>query len=155
MTDAPRAAAQRRRWVVHLGLVISFVAALVTCAHFLAHVSIGWHELVGLAFAGLIVVHFIQRRHRVTSLLSQLRRPTSWRRSIGRLAWTDLILSFLFLNLIVSGIVDYFGHSNGVFLHLGFIAHLRWHALSAILTLVYLVVHVIRRAARLRTSRVN
>jgi hypothetical protein len=155
MSDAPRTAAQRRRWAVHLWLIITFLAALPTAAHFLGHVSIGWHSLIGLAFAGLIVVHFIQRRHRVRSLLSQLRRSTSWRRSIGRLAWSDLILSFLFANLIASGIVDYLRHANGVFVNLGFMRPIRWHALSALLLLVYLLVHVIRRAARLRTSRVS
>lgn len=155
MCDAPRTAAQRRRWVVHLWLIISFLAALLTCAHFLAHVSIGWHSLIGLAFAGLIVVHFVQRRHRVRSLLSQLRLPSSWRRPIGRLSWSDLILSFLFASLIVSGIADYFIGGAGIFLNLGVVRPIRWHGLSALLLLVYLLVHVIRRASRLRTSRVS
>jgi len=155
VSDAPRTPAQRRRWAVHLLLIFSFLAALASCAHFIGHVSIGWHSIIGLGFAALIIVHFVQRRHRVAGLLSQLRRWTSWRQKIGRLAWSDLILTFLFLNLIVSGIVDYLRHQNGVFLNLPFLGSIRWHALSAILVLVYLLVHVIRRAARLRTSRVS
>jgi len=141
--------------VVHLWLILGFFAALMTSAHFLGHVSIGWHSIIGLAFAALIVVHFIQRRHRVVSLLKQLPRWTSWRRSTGRLAWSDLILTFIFVNLIVSGIVDYLRHQNGVFLNLPFLGSIWWHALPAILLLVYLLVHVIRRAKRLRTSRVS
>jgi uncharacterized membrane protein len=56
--------------MVHLGLIGGFIAALLTSAHFLAHLSLGWHELIGLVFAGLIVVHFVQRKNRVRSLLS-------------------------------------------------------------------------------------
>jgi hypothetical protein len=84
-----------------------------------------------------------------------LRVPRSWRRSNGRLAWSDLILTFLFANLIVSGIADYLIGGNGIFIEIGLTKNIRWHVLSAILLLLYLLVHVIRRAARLRTSRVN
>jgi hypothetical protein len=154
-TSSTRTAAQQRRWFVHLGLIVVFVAALATVGHVLFGFPIGVHSILGLAFAALIVAHFAQRRHRVHGLLAQLRRPPSWVRAAGRLAWSDLVLTFLFVNLIVSGVVDYLAHANGVWLHLGVIPAIRWHALSAILLLVYLIVHVARRARRLRTSRVS
>lgn len=157
MTDGPvtRSILQRRRWYVHLGLIVVFLAALATVGHVLFGFPIGVHSVLGLVFAALIVAHFAQRRHRVRGLLDQLRRPARWRRAQVRLAWSDLVLSFLFLNLIASGVVDYLAHANGVWLHLGVIPAIRWHALSAILVLLYLLAHVARRAARLRTSKVS
>jgi hypothetical protein len=157
MTDVTtrRSSLQQRRWFVHLGLIAIFLAALATVGHVLFGFPIGVHSILGLGFAALILVHFVQRQHRVRGLLAQLRRPATWHRAAGRLAWSDLVLTFLFVNLIVSGVVDYFAHANGVWLHLGFIPAIRWHALSAILLLLYLIVHVARRAARLRTSKVS
>ncbi len=151
----PSRSAQNQRFAVHLTLIASYVLGLCTVGSFMIRVTIGVHALIGLAFAVLVLAHFAQRRRRVRGLLAQLATPARWPRKAGRLAWTDLILTFLFVNLIVSGVVDYFVHANGVWLHLGIIPAIRWHALSAFLLLAFLLFHVARRARRLRSSRVS
>jgi hypothetical protein len=40
-------------------------------------------------------------------------------------------------------------------IHLGFIRPIRWHSISAIVLLILLLFHVIRRARRLRVSDVR
>ena len=153
--DTTSRSAQNQRFAVHLTLIASYILGLCTIGSFMIRVTIGVHALIGLAFAALVLVHFSQRRRRVSGLLAQLAKPARWFRKAGRLAWTDVILTFLFVNLIASGVVDYFAHANGVWLHLGIIPAIRWHALSAILLLIFLQVHVVRRAKRLRSSRVS
>ncbi len=158
MTDtlgAPSRSAQNQRFAVHLTLIASYILGLCTVGSFMIRVTIGVHALIGLAFAAFVLAHFAQRRRRVRGLLAQLANPSRWLRKAGRLAWTDLILTFLFVNLIISGIVDYFAHANGVWLHLGIIPAIRWHAISAFLLLLFLLFHVARRARRLRSSRVS
>ena len=155
MTDATtnqNLSFQQRRWRVHLWLIIAFLVSLVTL---LLHLSLGMHELIGLAFATLVVVHLRQRRKRVRGLLVQLRKVRSLARPIGRLAWSDLILSFLIFNLIVSGIADYLVGGRRIFITIGLPRALRWHALLAVLVLGYLLVHVLRRASRMRASEVR
>ena len=84
-----------------------------------------------------------------------MRKVRSLTRPIGRLAWSDLILLFLLFNLIVSGIADYLVGERGIFITIGLPRAIRWHALSAVLVLGYLLVHVLCRASRLRTSEVR
>ena len=144
--------AQRRRWLVHLTLIMMFLVSILIVA---LRSGIGLHEIVGLVFAGLVVAHLMQRRNRVRGLLAQLASVTSWRRRGGRLAWSDLALTFIFVNLIVSGVADYFYGQPGIFITVGLPKPMRWHSASAIALLVYLIVHVIRRFRRLRHSRVN
>ena len=52
----------RSRWLVHLGLLVCAAAALGTLQ--LLHIRNAIHADVGLAFAGLVIVHLAQRRHR-------------------------------------------------------------------------------------------
>ena len=54
----------RSRWLVHLGLLTFIAASLGTLQ--LLHIRNAIHADVGLAFAGLVVVHLAQRRHRIT-----------------------------------------------------------------------------------------
>jgi len=49
-----------------------------------------------------------------------------------------VILTFLFVNVTVSGIADYIIGNRGVFITVGFVRPIRWHAVSAILLLLYL-----------------
>lgn len=142
---------QRQRWIVHLWLMTTFVVALLTL---LARMSVGLHAILGLLFAGLVWLHLRQRKNRIRSLLTNLTSWEQWFVANGRLAWSDLILFFIFLNLMVSGILDYVSGGRGIFVNLGF-KPIRWHSLSAILLMAYLLVHVIRRRKRLRRSRVN
>ena len=71
------------------------------------------------------------------------------------MAVSDLILWLLIVNATASGVADFLvGHT--IFLSLpgpGFFH--KWHAMSALVLLVYVIVHVIRRRSRLRTSHVR
>jgi hypothetical protein len=143
---------RQQRWLVHLWLIISFILSLLT---FPPHFSIPAHIFFGLLFAGLVVAHLRQRRRTVTILLSDFPRFGRWIKPRGRMAWADIVLVFLTLNVMVSGFADYFNHSRPVMVHLGLTNPLRWHAVSSIILLVLLLIHTFRRWKRLRTSQVR
>jgi hypothetical protein len=143
---------RQRRWIVHLWLIIMFLMALLVL---LLHTPILVHIFLGLLFAVLVLTHLRQRRRTVASLWRDVRRVGSWLRPRGRLAWADVLLLLVTLNVIVSGFVDYFSSGHDVMIHLGFIRPIRWHSISAIVLLILLLFHVIRRARRLRVSDVR
>lgn len=95
----------RSRWLVHLGLLAFLAAALGTLQ--LLHVRNAIHADVGLAFAGLVVVHLAQRRHRIARMLAQLMRLRPRVERELRLLASDAILSFVTINVVVSGILDW------------------------------------------------
>lgn len=140
------------RFLVHLVLLATFAASLAT----VTAMTEGWpHLVIGSAFVGLVVIHVVQRRHTVARLLGNLRRPASWLQRRGRLAWSDVMLSVLTVNVLVSGTFDLAtGHqvilqprSVGIpFRDIG------WHVSAALLLLAYLCVHVARRWGRIRRS---
>ncbi len=95
----------RSRWLVHLGLLVFAAAALGTLQ--LLHIRNAIHADVGLAFAGLVIVHLAQRRHRIAGMFTRL-----WgsRRRVARelrLLASDAILAFVTVNVVVSGILDW------------------------------------------------
>jgi hypothetical protein len=143
---------RQQRWLVHLWLIISFLLSLVT---FPLHLSILAHIFFGLLFAGLVVAHLRQRRRTVRILWRDIKRVAAWIKPRGRMAWADVVLVVVTLNVVVSGFADYFNHNQPVKIPLGFISPIRWHAVSSIVLLVLLVVHTLRRAKRLRTSQVR
>ena len=160
LADAPagrRARSQtawrtRSRWFVHLGLLACAAAALGTLQ--LLHIRNAIHADVGLVFAGLVLVHLAQRRHRIAGMLARL---WGFRRRVGRelrLLASDAILVFVTANVVVSGILDW---DRGAPLLLPFLlAPLgRWHLLSSVVLVVYLVIHVSRRWNRLRRSTIR
>jgi hypothetical protein len=66
-----------------------------------------------------------------------------------------MILWLLALDTTISGFVD-FVQGHAVYLPIPgppFIQ--RWHELSGLILIVYVIVHVIRRRARLRTSHIR
>ena len=84
-------------------LLATFAASLAT----VTLITEGWpHLVVGLAFVALVGVHVVQRRHTVARLLGNLGRVRTWFRRRGRLAWSDLVLALLTLNVLVSGSYD-------------------------------------------------
>jgi hypothetical protein len=116
----------------------------------------GWpHLVVGSVFVGLVVVHVVQRRHTVARLLANLGRAKTWVRRRGRLAWSDLILALLTINVLVSGTYD-LATGNQVILHPRSIGipfrDIGWHVSAALLLLASLCVHVARRWGRIRRS---
>jgi hypothetical protein len=143
------------RFLVHLVLLATFAASLAT----VTAMTEGWpHLVIGSAFVGLVVIHVAQRRHTVARLLGNLGRPLTWLKRRGRLAWSDLILALLTLNVLVSGTYD-LATGNQVIVHPRSIGipfrDIGWHVSAALLLLAYLCVHVARRWGRIRRSVVR
>ena len=145
----------RTRFAVHLVLLATFAASLATATA----ITEGWpHLVIGSAFVALVALHVVQRRHTVARLLGNLGRARTWFRRRGRLAWSDLVLALLTLNVLASGIYDALSgyqvilHPRGIGIPFRDIG---WHVLSAIVLLVYLIVHVARRWGRIRRSAIR
>ena len=142
----------RTRFAVHLVLLATFAASLATVTSITEG---GLHLAVGSAFVALVAVHVVQRRHTVARLLGSLGRVRTWFRGRGRLAWSDLVLALLTLNVLVSGSYDLVT-GNQVILHPRSIGipfrDIGWHVSAALLLLAYLGVHVARRWGRIRRS---
>ena len=140
------------RFLVHLVLLATFAASLAT----VTAMTEGWpHLVIGSAFVGLVLIHLAQRRHTVARLLGNLGRPLTWLKRRGRLAWSDLVLAVLTLNVLVSGTYD-LATGNQVILQprdwgIPF-RDIGWHVSAALLLTAYLVVHVARRWGRIRRS---
>lgn len=142
----------RSRWLVHLGLLACAAAALGTLQ--LLHIRNAIHADVGLAFAGLVMVHLAQRRRRIAGLFGRL---WGFRRRVMRelrLLASDVILAFVTVNVVVSGILDW-GRGAPLLLPLLPRPLDRWHLLSSVALVVYLAIHVSRRWARLRRSTIR
>lgn len=145
---ASRRAARRSlsRWAVHLGLLTSAAAALGTLD--LLHVRTAIHTDVGLVFVGLVAVHLAQRRRTIARVATWV----VWPRGI-RLAVSDLVLLFITLNVLVSGLLDW---NRGTPIQLPLPRPFgRWHGISGIALVVYLAVHAWRRRKRLRRSTIR
>ena len=145
----------RARFAVHLLLLATFAASLAT----VTLITEGWpHLVVGLAFVALVGVHVVQRRHTVARLLGNLGRVRTWFRRRGRLAWSDVVLTLLTINVLISGIYD-LASGNQVILHSRSVGipfrDIGWHVASALVLLVYLCVHVARRWGRIRRSAIR
>jgi hypothetical protein len=137
--------------VAHLGLLVAAAAALVTL-QFL-HVQTAIHTGAGLAFVALVAIHLAQRRHTVARMLVQLWRAPWPGERRAALAVSDLLLWFITLNVLVSGALDW---ARGRALLLPLPQPLaRWHGLSGIVLVLYLVVHVWHRRRRLRRSSIR
>ena len=151
-------AAARQRWVVHLALVIGFVASLATAItlskRYLGHSGTTNHAIVSVAVLVVIFVHLFQRRHTIARLVTQLFHRRGRARS-RRTGLSDAILWLIVANTMVSGFADYVvGHT--IFLPIpGPNLVQKWHGFSSIVLLVYVAVHVIRRRRRLRSSHIT
>jgi hypothetical protein len=149
----------RSRWLVHLALILGFLAAVISAIFlsrkYLGHSGITDHAIIGLAVLVLVIVHLTQRRRTVQRLLTRLFGHESSTSHQTRQAESDMILWLLTLNAMVSGVADFIvGHT--IFLPIpGPNILQKWHALSVVVLLVYVIVHVVRRRKRLRTSHVR
>lgn len=149
----------RNRWVVHLALISSFLAAMISAVFlsrkYLGHSGTTDHSIIGLLVLVLVILHLTQRRHTVRRLIAWL--VGSPRTSVARplLVASDAMLFILTLNAMVSGAVDFVvGHT--IFLSVpGPVILQKWHAMAVLVLLVYVIVHVVRRRKRLRTSHIR
>ncbi len=142
----------RSRWLVHLGLLVFAAAALGTLQ--LLHIRNAIHADVGLAFAGLVIVHLAQRRHRIAGMFARL---WGFRRGAVRelrLLASDAILAFVTINVVVSGILDW-NRGAPLLLPVLPLPFDRWHLLSSVVLVAYLIIHVSRRWKRLRRSTIR
>lgn len=128
------------RWWVHVGLIATAVVSLIF------EPVLSLHILVGLLFVVLVVAHLGQRRRVSVALLAGLAHPTRWRRAVGRLALADVLLTAITVAMLASGLWDWLsGHPT----------KLRWHAITGVVLTGLLIIHTVRRRARLRHSRVR
>ena len=141
----------RSRWLVHLGLLIFLAAAFGTLQ--LLHTRNAIHADVGLIVAGLVIVHLAQRRHRIARMLAQLTRLRPRVEREIRLLVSDAILTFITVNVVVSGILDW-GRGTPLLLPLPQPLD-RWHLTSSVILVVYVVVHASRRWKRIRRSTIR
>jgi hypothetical protein len=147
----------RNRWLVHVWLLITFVAAPVSLLF--THRSMVIHVGLALAFFGLVGLHVAQRRHTTGRLATQLTRVRSLVTRQGRMAVSDLILALLVLDVMVSGTVDWLAGYNTAFplrTLTGLpVSYIGWHTLATLVLIVYLAVHILRRRSRLRVSHIR
>lgn len=142
----------RSRFVVHLALLACLAGSLGTLQ--LLHIRNAIHAEVGLAFGGLAVVHLLQRRHRIAGMCAQLAhlRPLIGREF--RLLASDAVLTFFAANVVVSGVLDW-GRGQPMLLPLLPTPFDRWHLLSSVVLVAYLIAHVARRWRRIRRSTIR
>ena len=111
------------------------------------------HTDVGLVFVGLVVVHLAQRRRTLARMATQVVRARTIVGRRIRLTVSDLLLIFITLNVLVSGLLDW---SRGVPIQLPLPRPFdRWHLDSGLILVVYLAVHVWHRRKRLRRSKIR
>lgn len=148
---------ERRRWYVHLTLLVTLAGSLVTLIYLSRSITI--HVIFGVAFMVFVLFHLFQRRRTVASLARQLLAPTRRPTGRGRLAISDTILELLVLDVLASGVVDMVNHQAtelNVLGSIGFPAGLiQWHKLASFVLVIYVIVHISRRWRRLRRSHVR
>lgn len=149
----------RRRWLVHVALIVGFVAAALSpiflSRKYLGHSGTTDHVLISLLVLAVIAAHLVQRRLTVKRLCSHLIERRREREVRPGLAQSDLLLSVLTVNAMVSGVADYLmGHPIYLRVPGPYILQ-KWHALSALVLLGYVVTHVTRRRGRLRRSQIK
>ncbi len=148
---------ERRRWYVHLALLLSLAASLLSLIY-LSH-SITLHVIFGVLFIVMMLIHLFQRRRTIKALLKRLTGAHARTRASTRLVISDIILELLVLNVLVSGVIDGLAHHATQF-PLANLLHLppglsQWHKLSAVVLVIYATVHIIRRRKRLRHSHIR
>jgi hypothetical protein len=109
--------------------------------------------VVGLVFVGLVVVHLAQRRRSIARMSTQIIRATTFAQRGVRLAASDLVLFFITVNVLVSGIVDW-GRGEPTQVPLP-VPLDRWHLDSGLALVIYLSVHAWHRRKRIRRSTIR
>jgi hypothetical protein len=147
----------RSRWLVHVWLIVTFIAAPVSLLF--TNRSMTIHIGLAVAFFGLVGIHLAQRRRTMGRLATHLTRFRSLVTRRGRMAVSDLILALLVLNVMASGTVDFLRGYNTAFPLRSLtglpISYIGWHTLSTLVLIAYLLVHIARRWKRLRVSHIR
>jgi hypothetical protein len=136
---------ERRRWWVHLVLMLSAAVSVVLEPVLTLHIALG------LLFVVFVSAHLVQRRRVSISLARRFGSLRALLTPSGRLALADTALALLTAALLTaamlaSGLWDWLG---------GHPTRIRWHAVTGVLLAGFLVVHTVRRRGRLRRSTVR
>jgi hypothetical protein len=106
-----------------------------------------------LVFFGLVFVHLAQRRRTLARMVNQIVRARMFVEGRIRLAGSDLLLLFITLSVLVSGILDW---TRGAPMQLPLPKPFYRRQLdSGLVLVVYFAVHVWRRRKRLRRSTIR
>jgi hypothetical protein len=137
-----------------LGFVAVLVSSIFLSRQYVGHSGVTDHSVIGGVILALVVIHLAQRRRSVWRLLRALTGVASTSTAQLRLALSDSVLFLLLLNAMGSGLADFLtGRTimlSGLPGRLG-----KWHLDSALVLVVYVIVHAVRRRGRLRTSHVR
>jgi uncharacterized membrane protein (DUF485 family) len=148
---------ERRRWYVHLALLVSLAGSLLSLIY-LSH-SITIHVIFGVWFMVMLLFHFYQRRRTISILFRRLVGAQTRARASTRLIVSDIILELLVIDVFVSGLVDGLDHHATQFplsSALGLPPGLsQWHKLAAFVLVIYATIHFVRRRKRLRRSHIQ
>ena len=137
---AGRRVLERRRWWVHVALLLSASVSVVLEPVLTVHIALG------LLFVAIVPAHLAQRRRVSVALARRFGSARALLAPGGRLALADAALTLLTAAMLASGIWDWrAGHPTRI----------RWHAISGVLLAGFLVVHTVRRRGRLRGSTVR
>ena len=148
----------RRRWLVHVVLIVGFLASAVSpiflSRRYLGNSGTTDHAIICSIVLGLVVVHLFQRRRTLRRFVNQLLRGRDSGGGRTSPVRTDLVLALLTLNAMASGLADYLaGHPIYLPIPGPFVLQ-KWHAISAVVLVVYVTTHVVRRRRRLRLSHI-
>jgi hypothetical protein len=104
------------------------------------------HIGLGLVFVVLVGIHLGQRRRVSTRLVLRLLKLQKLFVPAGRLAIADGFLFAISSAMLVSGFWDLLAPHH---------TKIRWHAITGVVLVVFLVVHTLRRWKRLRFSQIR
>jgi hypothetical protein len=128
------------RWLVHIGLIGSAIVSLVLEPILVLHV------IFGVLFVFLVACHLAQRRRISKRLAVRLLKVRGLLLPGSRLAVADGFLFIVTSAMLISGFWDLWAPHH---------TKIRWHAITGVVMTVFLIVHTVRRRARLRISNIR
>ncbi len=128
------------RWLVHIGLIGSAIVSLVLEPILVLHV------IFGVLFVFLVACHLAQRRRISKRLAVRLLKVRGLLLPGSRLALADGFLFIVTSAMLISGFWDLWAPHH---------TKIRWHAITGVVMTVFLIVHTVRRRARLRISNIR
>jgi hypothetical protein len=128
------------RWLVHIGLIGSAIVSLVLEPILVLHV------IFGVLFVFLVACHLAQRRRISKRLAVRLLKVRGLLLPGSRLALADGFLFIVTSAMLISGFWDLWAPHH---------TKIRWHAITGVVMTVFLIVHTVRRRARLRSSNIR
>jgi hypothetical protein len=104
------------------------------------------HVIFGVLFVFLVACHLAQRRRISKRLAVRLLKARGLLLPGSRLALADGFLFIVTSAMLISGFWDLWAPHH---------TKIRWHAITGVVMTVFLIVHTVRRRARLRISNIR